>query len=128
MDTIKEALGRGETKIKVRGEISEPIYAEMRVTNIRHDIISWDTPVNDLSFSIQSLTSGASGLSDNLHRIDNAHDFLHEHTSGASPISLGDTTLSGVVTTFYNRYQETAMSGASGLSGVSSLGLIGSIW
>ena len=96
LDKLRDALGRREPKIEVRGEISGTNWAEIRMTNIIGEPITLGTPITHLAIGIQTLTSGATTFSPQGYRIDNAHGFLHQH-SGALVSSLGDETMSGAL-------------------------------
>ena len=107
MDMLKEAMGRGKTKIeKLRGEISGTNWAEVNITNFRDEPIDWDSSTNPnvLKFRIQPLHSGLNSFAEQEGRIDNAHGFLHQDTSTALKIPLGDMSVSTAITNFYTLF------------------------
>lgn len=107
IDKIKEFLGRGDSRMKVRGEVSGLNHAEVRATNIRGEPLTWETPVSDLRISIQTLISG-SPFYPGKYRIDNSHGSLHEHSEAlVFPIESG-LTLSGALVKLYDKYRENA--------------------
>ncbi len=105
IDKIKEALGREESKIKVRGEISGTNWAEINMTNFTGEPVTLGTPVTDMSIRIQTLTSGAICFSAQGYRVDNAHGFLHNH-SGASMFPMRDKTMSGALLALFGKDYE----------------------
>ena len=96
IEKIREALGRKESKIQVRGEISGTDWAEIRMTNITGEPITLGTPIDNMKIGIQTLASGAICFAPKEYRIDNSHGFLHQH-SGALLLPMIDKTASGAL-------------------------------
>ncbi len=96
IDRIREKLGKKESKIKVRGEISGATWAEVNITNIKGEPVTLGTIPSDLKIRIQTLASGAITFSPQDYRIDNSHGFLHQH-SGAEIFPIESKTVSGAL-------------------------------
>ena len=105
LDKLRDVLGKKESKIKVRGEISGTNWAEVRMTNVTGEPITLGTPIINMAVGIQTLTSGAICFSPQNYRIDNAHGFLHTH-SGESVFPLRDKTMSGALLALFGKDYE----------------------
>ena len=97
IDNLKEKFEEGVSSFKVRGEIAEPTWAEISVTNTTGNPVALGTPPADLKIRIQTLASGAEGFSAKDYRIDNSHNSdLHQHFLGStSPVNV--PSLSGAL-------------------------------
>ena len=107
IDKLKEALELGRNnRLKIRGEISGTNHAEVNIKHIRNESISWNTSLQDVTFGMQSLTSGSIYSKQN-YRIDNNHGFIHEHISGSMAVApVHAMTVSGAITLGFSRLDD----------------------
>ena len=101
IDKIKKALIKKESKIVVRGEISGTSWAEVRMTTFLGEPITLGTPINQVKIRIQALTSVANGFTQQNYRIDNCHNFLHQHSGASLIIPMQDKTMSGALVALF---------------------------
>lgn len=81
IDMFKEKLKEGVTSIKnLRGEISDPNWAEISVTENTGSPLTLGTPIENLKFRAQIIISGANGFTNGYYRLDNHNNkYLHQH-------------------------------------------------
>lgn len=104
LDKLRDLLEKGESDIRIRGEISGTNWAEISMVNIAGQPVKLGTPVINMSIRIQTLASGAI-FSPQPYRVDNAHGFLHEHSSGAKIALNGDTASCALLAIFGKEYE-----------------------
>lgn len=88
------------TNFKIIGEVSGTNHAAVRINSLTGHPLTWDTPIEEVDFSMQTLTVGTNGYFPGTYRIDNAHGTIHDHTSGALALGkpLEINNLSGAIT------------------------------
>lgn len=104
---IKRKLEEGVSSFEVRGEISDPTWAEISVTNNTGSPVLLGTPLDNVKFRAQILISGAPGFSQGNYRLDNSHNLpIHQHFGEQISSANVQTISSALLMILGSDYQE----------------------